>query len=113
MKCSWGDSVFRIAIAYQPPSGTLALDADVWLWDGLTQHWYKLAGGGAGVINADAVNYFDMPAFSDLILKPSQQEKVSFGSGFDVYVEIRDPGAAPNGHHVFALASIVSHWGIQ
>lgn len=112
VKASWGHPVHRIAVAYKPPSGSLALNGDLYLYDGLTDSWFKLTGSGAGSIKAGEVSYFDMPAVSDRMLKPQDEESANHAAGFDVALVVTDPGAAPDGAHLFAMAAIVSQKGV-
>lgn len=111
IKSSWNEAVKRIAIAYHPPAGALALDAQVWIWDGLTKRWYKLLGGGAGKIVADTLSFFDLPPLSDRLMQLGAESQ-SYGAGFDVYIQITDPGAAPAGAHIFAVGAMVGQYGI-
>jgi hypothetical protein len=100
--------VHRIAVIYVPPSGTQVLDGDLYLYDGLTETWHKLVGGGTGAIKPGEVVYFDLPAISDRLIS---NDEGNHAAGFDVFLSVATHASAVDGLHKFAMAAITSQKG--
>lgn len=57
----------RIAVLYKPPSGTTALDADMYMYEDTLDTWFRVNGvAGSGNILANAVTFFDCVGLLDL-----------------------------------------------
>lgn len=103
--------IYRIVLGYRAPSGTLALDAEVYVWDELSQAWWLLPGSGAGILIPGKLASVDFPTPGDRIIKPSSNDVVQYGSGYDVFVRVTDPGAAPDGAHLFYVYGAANQKG--
>lgn len=102
---------YRLVIGYVAPSGALALDCDVHVWDDFSGKWWLLPGSGAGTLTPGKLASFDLPVPAERVIKPSDEDKNQRSTGFSAYVRVTDPGAAPNGDHKFYVYAAANQKG--
>ena len=96
-----GWPIHRVAVVYRPPSGALALTAQMWFWESNIGRWFAV--GDAKALAANAVTFFDVIGLGDMPATDTSGNTNTMGSIAQVLV-VTDPGAAPDGEHIIALA---------
>jgi len=95
---SSGFPVHRIAVTYKGPALAVALQAQVWLYDDLTEAWYEV---GAPVnIEPNRVNFFDVVALAE----PNAVLNLGATAGSISALLVVQDGVTPDGEYVFAIA---------
>lgn len=95
---------YRIAVLYKAPSGTLALNADLYMYEKNLDMWFRLnQTTGAGNLTPGVVAFFDCMSLMDFPHAQADLQGVGEGS-FEGLLVVGDPGAAPAGLHSFAMA---------
>jgi hypothetical protein len=102
---------YRVCVGYIAPSGVLAVDCEAYVWDALSEHWFKLPGSATGNLTPGSLLFFDMPIPSDRVIKPSDDASEKGSVGFEVYVRVTDPGGAPVGDHTFVMMGVANQKG--
>jgi hypothetical protein len=102
-----GFPVQRVCCAYHGPTNAKALSAQLWLWDELTQNWYK--SGQAVTMQPEAIAWFDQPSLQRL---GAGAENASQNPGsLDICLIVSAAGSDPDGTYSFALGLDVSNNG--
>lgn len=93
----------RVAVVYKAPSGSLALNADMYFFEENIGMWFKITASPVA-LTPGRVTFFDVVALMDLpnTLKGNDDPAPSSGSIAQMLI-VSDPGAAPNGEHIFAM----------
>jgi len=100
-----GYPIHRIAVAMKGPAAAIALVAQLWVYDYLTEAWYEV--GAPTVVTPNRITYFDSVALGD----PPQIQRASLPVGGSVVstagslivaLVVQD-GATPAGEYTFAL----------
>lgn len=114
-----GFPIYRIAVGYKPPAGVTGKDltVHVWLWDALSENWYRLTATAGATLKQNEIVYADLPTPGDRIVKPSQDgsdDTSERSQSYDVYVQVAalaGGGAGDNGTYTFAVAGIANQKG--
>jgi hypothetical protein len=94
----------RVAVAYNGPVGALALVAQLWVFDHLTEAWYEV--GAPGSLTPNRITYFDVTAIvsrraggaSGLGAPPSQGH-------IEALLVVQAAGGDPAGTYTFAMGA--------
>lgn len=95
---SAGFPVHRLAVAYKGPAAAIALAAQIWLYDHLTEAWYE--SGAPQNITPNRINFFDVVSLGEPV-QVGPGVKAAAGS-ISAALVVQD-GATPNGEYVFAM----------
>jgi len=94
-----GNPVKRVAVSYRGPALAPNLDAQLWLWDDVTEAWYALT--GAVSMAANRIALFDVVALSDPF-QGGGEVKSTAGSLAAILI-VQTTGGAPAGEYVFSM----------
>jgi hypothetical protein len=97
-----GAPMHRIAVGYKGPANAIALNAAMFVYDGLSGEWYRV-GPAVITLTPSAITFFDFVSVPEFTATQSNLG-LSAGRSVDAYIRITDPGSAPNGEHVFVMA---------
>lgn len=93
-----GFPICRVAAVLKAPEGSLAeLPAALWVWDDLTEGWYR---ADVGSLRPNEVTYFSVPALSD----PSAFYQRAGSGSLAARLVVPDADTA-DGEYVIGLAS--------
>lgn len=97
----------RVAVGYKAPSGTLALHASLYFWEANSEAWYRI-GAADRDLTPGVVLYFDTLS---LIEEPPTALKLARPTAgcSQLYLAVTDPGAAPDGAHVFVMGADITN----
>ncbi len=109
LSCRRGDNSYsaevkRIAVAMVGPTGAASQTANMYVWDGGTQHWYLVNATALTLVNNQVV-FFDAVSLAEL---PIQQQKQGLpqptqgGSDYMLVVSATTPTA---GQYLFAMSA--------
>jgi len=91
----------RIAVTYLPPSGSYSLTGALYFWEYHTG-WIQI--GASTPIAAGVATFFDVVSQLPATVAPNGNV-LSGGGSLALCLVVTDPGAAPSGAHVFAVAA--------
>lgn len=99
-----GVEVKRIAVAMCGPTGAAACTANLYVWDGLTQHWY-LVNAAPVTLTQNEIAYFDAVSLCEAL--PGNPVAASLG-GSD-YMLVVIPNVSPtNGSYSFTMSACLN-----
>ena len=97
-----GNPVMRIAVGYAGPPAAIALSAQVWQYDDLTELWYE---SGAPInITPNRLTFFDVAA----LCEPSSIYPSRPSAGSILAALVVQGGATPDGIYTFSMGACLS-----
>lgn len=104
-----GWPVQRIVVGWTTVAANpVALNADLYIWEKATSHWYKLNDTALSV-KPNQLAYFDVAGLiepmsnSKNVLGTSGQSPQATSQSIDVMLVMSDPGAAVNGTYIIGM----------
>lgn len=92
-----GFPVHRIAVAMKGPAAAIALVAQLWVYDSLTEGWYEV--GAPTVVTPNRITFFDVVSLAE----PTQLGGAAPSAGSIAAMLVVQDGATPAGEYVFAM----------
>ena len=105
-----GWPIHRVAVVYLAPSGSLALNADMYFWEESIGGWFRINQTSPLALPPGIVTFFDTIALLDGSIAQANLQSGGAGSIAQMLV-VTDPGAAPNGLHSFAMGPDLTTYG--
>ena len=100
-----GFPVQHIAVSYRGPAAAVALTAQLWVYDYLTDAWYET--GEPGELTPNRVAFFDVP----VLAQPPTTGLDTTTSGSIAAMLVVQDAVTPDGEYVFAMGPDLSHGG--
>jgi len=95
----------RVAVTYMTDAvAPISLNAQLWLYDHETDHWYKQGTAMAGNLLVDQVTFFDVVAIVSSKMRKADLATPTQGC-IEAMLIVKDPGVAPNGVYTFGMAA--------
>lgn len=104
----------RLVVAFKGPTNAINVTADAYIYDDLTEGWFKL-NDGAVTLKPGVLAYFDPPALQEPLLtkKTLESEGYAGNSGSQEILLVVTPGGAdPDGTYTFVMSTDVSNPGV-
>jgi len=103
---SSGYPLQRIAVSYKGPALAVALTAQLWVYERLTETWYRTT--ASFTLTPGLITAIGALGIADTVPRGVESLGEPTGGAVDAVLVVQDTGAAPVGTHTFAIVGDLS-----